>query len=261
LNGTGKRQTLSVVIPTKDAAQLLGDCLATVSWADEIIAVDMFSTDETSQIFGEYPQCRFFQRRDYIEGNANFGFEQATSDWVLRIDADERHTPELTAEIQEILASPPDGVTGYEFWVRPVILGRELKHGFGRRHYRKMMFRRGMARYPVESEHQDLETSGIWLRTKHGYLHYNYASVAQYLDKTNYYTTNDADRTPLSKRPPRIREAVRETVRAWYLYYLKYRGYRDGWVGFIDAGMRGFYQFTYWAKLRERWDREYGSPS
>lgn len=246
------------MIPTKDAAQLLKDCLASVAWADEIIVVDMFSIDETGAVCAEYRQCRLFERDDYIFGNVNFGFDRATSDWVMRLDTDERVTPELAAELQDILAGPPDGVTGFEFWERPVILGRELAHGFGRKHYRKMMFRRGTARYPVRSEHEDLETSGTWLRTRHGYLHYNYSSVGQYLEKIDYYTARDVARATITEAAPPMSRGVGESVRAFCLYFLRFRGYRDGWVGLIDAAMRGFYQFAYWAKLRERWETERG---
>lgn len=250
------RDTLSVVIPTKDAAHLLRECLASVAWADEIVVVDMFSSDDTAAVCAEYPQCRLLQRDDYIFGNVNFGFEQAAGDWVMRLDSDERITPELAAEIEEILAQPPAGVTGYECRERRIVLGRELKHGASREHYRKMLFRRGAARYPVRHEHEELETSGTWLRTRHGYLHHNYASVAEYLEKTNYYTEKDVPRAPLGAKPPGAARALFEAARAFYLYALKWRGYRDGWVGILDSGMRAVYQFTLWMKLRERWERE-----
>jgi glycosyltransferase involved in cell wall biosynthesis len=252
------RETLTVAIPTKNAAHLIDDCLASVAWADEIIVVDMFSTDETAQLCAEYAQCRLHQRKDYIFGNLNFAFDQATCDWILRIDTDERLTPELSAEIQAILANPPVGAVGFEFWERPIILGRELRHGFGRKHYRKVLFRRGTARYRVEHEHEDLESAGPWLRGRNGYLHYNFNHVRDYLEKTNYYTDKDVGRAALPERAPHQIHAVKEALRAFYLYYLKWQGFRDGWVGFVDAGMRGFYQFAYWAKLRERWELERG---
>jgi glycosyltransferase involved in cell wall biosynthesis len=256
---TGSRETLSVVIPTKDAAPLLRDCLASVSWADEIVVVDMFSTDETPEVCAEHHQCRLFQRNDYIFGNVNFGFEQATSDWILRLDTDERVTPELQAEISGILTAPPTGVTGFEFWERLFVLGHELKHGFGRKHYRKVMFRHGQARYRVEHEHEDLDTAGIWLRGRNGYLHYNYGSVRDYLTKMNYYTDKDVGRATLPEKAPPVAHGPREAIRAFYLYYLKYQGFRDGWIGFVDSAMRGTYQLVSWAKLRERWERERGS--
>jgi glycosyltransferase involved in cell wall biosynthesis len=252
------RETVSVVIPTRNAAHLLKDSLASVAWTDEIIVVDMFSTDETEVVCAEYPQCRLVQRDDYIEGNVNFGLDQASCDWVMRLDTDERITPELAEEIQELLTAPPESVTGFEFWERPVMLGRELTSGFGSKHYRQMLFRRGAARYPARTYHEGFETSGTWVRGTHGYLHYNYCTVRQYLDKTNFYTDGDVHRAALPPKSPGVTGAAREPLRAFYLYYLKRRGYRDGWVGLVDAGMRAFYQFVYWAKLRERWERERG---
>jgi glycosyltransferase involved in cell wall biosynthesis len=254
------RQTLTVAIPTKDVADLLADCLASVAWADEIIIVDMFSSDDTEEVCARYPQCRFFQRSGYIEANVNYAFDQATSDWVLRLDSDERITPELAWEIQSILADPPKDVTGFEFWERPFILGRELHYGFGQKHYRKLLFRRGAARYPLKHYHEELETSGTWVRGKHSYVHLNYTEVRDYLVKTNLYTDGDALRADLPVKAPVVLDATREAARAFYLYYLKRRGFRDGWIGFLDAGMRSVYQFVYWAKLRERWERERRMP-
>jgi glycosyltransferase involved in cell wall biosynthesis len=251
-----RRETLTVCIPTKDAAELLRDCLASVAWADEILVVDMFSTDDTRSICADHPQCRFFERSDYIFGNLNFAFEHATSDWVLRLDSDERVTPELAEEIRSILRDPPREVTGFEFWERPFVLGRELHHGFGRKHYRRILFRRGAARYRVQHEHEDLDTRGTWLRGSNGYIHLNYSNVADYLRKMNYYTEKDVGRMTLPDRAPAQTDALREVARAFYLYYLKYRGFRDGWRGLLDAGMRSTYQFVYWAKVRERWERE-----
>jgi glycosyltransferase involved in cell wall biosynthesis len=250
------RETLTVAITTKDAGHLLKDCLESVAFADEIIVVDMFSVDDTEAVCAVHPQCRLIQHQGYMQENLNIAFDEATSDWVMRIDTDERLTPELASEIQEILAQRDQSVTGYEFWERIFILGHELQHGFGRKHFRKFMFRRGKARFPVEHDHDDLATSGLWLRGQHGYLHYNYAAVRDYLVKMNYYTDNDSKRAELPEHAPPVVTMPKEAARAFYLYYLKYQGFRDGWIGFLDAGMRGVYQFVYHAKVRERWERE-----
>ena len=251
-----ERETVTVVIPTKNAATLLERALESVAFADEIIVVDMQSEDETAEVCARYPQCSLVERDGYIEENVNFGFDRATSDWVMRLDTDEVVTPDLALEIQVILRSPPDGITGFEFWERPVMLGRELKHGFGRKHYRKMLFRRGTARYPARQYHEAFETSGVWQRAKHGYVHDNYRSVSEYLRKIDFYTTGDVERIgDLPGTPPAAYSGAVAGLRAFYLYFLKWRGYRDGWVGLVDASMRGVYQFVFWAKLRERFER------
>jgi glycosyltransferase involved in cell wall biosynthesis len=242
------------VIPTFNVERLIGDCLESVRWADEIVVVDMFSTDATQEICARYPNCRFFSRRDYIFGNVNFGIEQTATDWVIRLDSDERITPALRDEILGVLAAPPAGVGGFEFPCELFSLGIPLRHGFATKPYRKMMFRRGTARYEVQSEHEDLATTGEFRRLRHTYLHYNYLSVSQYLQKTDYYTTKDAERTEVLEQP-RVRDALLEISRAMWLNYVRRGGWRDGPVGFIDAGMRAVYQFAEWAKRWESWHR------
>ncbi len=251
------RETLTVVIPTRNAAAFLGDCLDSVSFADEIIVVDMHSTDATAEICARHPQVRLIEREDYIFGNVNHGFEQASCDWTMRIDSDERITPELAVEVQQVLADPPEGVSGFYFNQRLVVLGHVLRHGRGAGPpVRDMMFRTGQARYAVRSEHESLQRSGRWEHLEGYYVHLNYVRVADYLEKTNYYTTKDVDRAELPARRPPLRAAYVEVARAFYQYYLKRRGFRDGWPGLVDAGMMAVYQFVQWAKLVERWDEQ-----
>ncbi|MEA2684644.1 MAG: hypothetical protein QOK05_2972 [Chloroflexota bacterium] len=250
------RQSVTVVIPTKDAAHLLGDCLDSVAWADEILVIDMHSTDGTDAVCAKYPNCTVRTREDYIFGNMNFGFELARSDWVMRLDSDERITPGLRREMEDFLRQPPPGVTGMAAWERLVVLGRELQWGRGRRHHRKLLFRRGSARYAVRSEHEDLQAEGPWVESQHGYIHENYATVGDYLRKTDYYTSRDVARADLPASAPSVRQAFVDVARPFYMHYIRRRGYRDGWVGLLDAGMMSVYQFVLWARLRERWEGE-----
>ena len=213
----------------------------------------MHSTDGTQDICAGYPRCRIVERDDYIFANVNFGIDTATSQWILRLDSDERLTPELTSEIQGILANPPTNVIGFRCWERIFVLGHELTHGFGRHHHRKLLFRRGTARYPVAYEHEDLASAGAWKDTQHGYIHLNYRTVGAYLLKMNYYIDRDLERSPVPLQPPSTWRGILEAARAFYLYYLKHQGFRDGRVGLLDASMRAVYQWVTWAKRYERW--------
>jgi glycosyltransferase involved in cell wall biosynthesis len=238
------------VIPTKNAADVLPDCLASVSWADEIIVVDMHSTDATAEICRAYPNVRLFEREDYIFGNVNFGFDRATSDWTLRLDSDERISPELASEIRAVLADPPTAVTGYYFRQRLYVLGQPLYHGRAADIRREMLFRTGATRYEVRAEHESLATPGEWRHLNGYYAHLSYRSVTHYLTKFDYYTSRDAERlTPLVA--PSTMSGIVEPIRAFYLNYIKRRGFRDGWRGLLDAGMTALYQFVQWAKYRE----------
>jgi glycosyltransferase involved in cell wall biosynthesis len=258
LSGAGGDPTVTVVITTKNAAHLLRDCLPRVRWADEIVVVDEFSTDETLAICASYPQCVVYQREDYIQANANYGFERAKSDWVMRLDSDEWVTPELAEEIPALMRTAPADVVGYSFWERPIVMGRELRHGWGRRHHRPMLFRRGRARYPLRTEHDTLEADGRWLPAEHGYLHFNYDSAREFVAKVHLYVERDVPRATLPERRPSRWRGPFEFARAFWFYYLKSQGFRDGRVGLVDATLRGYYRAVEWREVRRRFDRERG---
>jgi glycosyltransferase involved in cell wall biosynthesis len=259
LSGAEGDPTVTVVITTKNAAHLLRDCLPRVRWADEIVVVDEFSTDDTLAVCAAYPQCVVYQHEDYIQANANYGFERAKSDWVMRLDADEWITTELAEEIRALIRNAPDDVVGFSLWERPIVLGRELRHGWGRRHHRPMLFRRGRARYPLRTEHDALEADGRWLPSEHGYLHFNYASTDEFLTKVRRYIERDVPRAELpATRPPAWRPLA-EFARAFYFYFLKLQGFRDGRVGFTDARLRAYYRLAEHRALRRRFDLEHAN--
>ena len=105
---------LTVIIPTFNEAHNIAAALESVKWADELIVVDSFSTDDTLAIARKYTD-RVLQRK-YIgpADQKNWAIPQANHEWVLILDADERVTPELKTEIQRLLQStiPFDG-----YWI------------------------------------------------------------------------------------------------------------------------------------------------
>ncbi|MFV9689101.1 glycosyltransferase family 2 protein [Pantoea sp. KXB45] len=122
------RQRLSVVMITKNEAGLLPDCLASVSWADEIIVLDSGSDDGSTDIAARAGAQVY--RNDDWQG---YGIQRqraqhyATGDMILMIDADERVSPELRAAIEQVLAAPP-GRTIYSLGRSNLFLGRFMRH-------------------------------------------------------------------------------------------------------------------------------------
>src|SRR5690606_12860985 len=120
---------LSAVIITRNAAHLLPACLESLGFADEIVVVDSGSADETQAIAAAHGarviQCdwRGFGRQKQV------AVDQAKNDWVLCIDADERVSPELAADIRKALLKPASPV--YRMRRRNRLLDRWLSHGEG----------------------------------------------------------------------------------------------------------------------------------
>ena len=98
--------TLTVIIPTFNEADYIKDALQSVQFADEIIVVDSFSTDGT-KLIAEPLATKILERQfDNFSAQKNFALEHATGEWILFIDADERVTRSLEAEIKSVIEQP-----------------------------------------------------------------------------------------------------------------------------------------------------------
>jgi len=98
-------EKLTVIIPCKDEADNMEEVLASVQWADEILVVDSFSTDDTLAIARKYTDRILEHEYENSAAQKNWAIPQATHNWILLVDADERVTPELHKEIEEMLKS------------------------------------------------------------------------------------------------------------------------------------------------------------
>ena len=99
-------QTITVIIPTYNEANYIQDCLRSISFANQIIIIDSFSTDNTLELLKEF-NCEIIQRKfDNFSNQKNEAIKFATSDWILFVDADERVTEKLKYEIKETLNNP-----------------------------------------------------------------------------------------------------------------------------------------------------------
>jgi glycosyltransferase involved in cell wall biosynthesis len=251
---TGVR-TIAAVIPTKNVARIIRPTLESLRFCDEVIIVDMFSSDDTRAVCEEFPNVRFFERRDYIYGNFNFGLEQAQSEWIVRIDSDEVLGPTLIQSIKSVLSEPQPAFTHYEAFCHLYICGIRLHGGYGAS-WRTTLFRRGTARYQVRGEHEGLSTTGAGGRLDGHYDHFSVPTLSDWMLKYNYYTDRDVERAPA--RPPKawwrvLWGAVRH-FRGSYFGAGKLR--RDGYLGFVVAVLAAFANVLLEMKIWERWERE-----
>ncbi len=246
---------VAAVIPTYNSAELLEDCLRSVAWCDEIIVVDMHSTDNTDEICARFPNCRVFKRDGYIYENFNYGMDQARSEWIIRLDTDERISPELRDEIRELLSSseePPHAA--YTAPMVVYIIGKRLDWGPERGRVRNILVRRGRARYPTRTEHEDFMIDGT-VGALHGpYHHYSTKSIGHFIHKMNYYTDRDLERHPhpVAARP---RTVLSVAVRHFFHVYFRQKAYRDGYHGFVLAALRSIYIVV---SMLKEWEKAEG---
>lgn len=253
------RETATVVIPTLNVAPIIVRCLDALTWADVVYIVDMFSTDGTQEICRKYPNVRVFERTDYIYANVNYGMEQATTDWVIRLDSDEIISPELAADIVRVLENPEPEAKTYVFPSIQQMFGMPMHYGIGLPHLvaRKCMFRRGTAHYECKAEHEDITASEPTKTLSGHYDHYTNFTTEEVVRKFNYYTERDVERLkPEELTAPRPARILYRSLRMFFLYYIQWKGYKDGYLGFFSCLFRSsVYMYLEEAKRWEAWEK------
>ena len=137
----------------------IADCLASLDWCDEVLVVDSFSTDRTPEIVRQCDRARFVQRTYYgSAAQKNWAMDQTQNEWVLILDADERCTPELRAEIAALFRNGEPAHNAYTIKRRVFFLGKVIRFS-GWQHDRVVrLLRRGAGRYPNRRVHADMLT-------------------------------------------------------------------------------------------------------
>src|SRR5262245_14489369 len=121
-----RRFPLSVIVPTGSRDDVIEDCLKSVRWADEVIVVDSYSTDNTLEIARQYADRVLQHEYGFSALQKNWAIPQASHEWVLIVDTDERVPAELRDEIEATLHGQPPHA-GYRIPRANIVLGRELR--------------------------------------------------------------------------------------------------------------------------------------
>ena len=239
---------VSVVIPTLNEAPRIAEAVADLSWASEVIVVDGGSTDDTAAI-AERAGARVLVARDAtIAEQRNAGIEAAANQWVLALDADERLSPQLRAEICLVVSGRGPVHAAYRMRFRNHYLGRELRHGpWGRdRHVRLFTSDR---RYTIDLVHERLEPIADVGTLGGAVIHHPYRDVAHHVAKIVKYARWGADDLHARGRTAGLWELAARPVWRFLRDYLLYSGWRDGTAGFVASGLSAFAAFLKYAFL------------
>ena len=266
---------ISVLIPTKNEAQDLPGCLASLSWCDDIQVFDSYSTDATvalAQAAGAKVTQRVFDgyasQKNAALLTLSFKYE-----WVLLLDADERVPAALVAEIKHWITLPPSSVVAVRIRRRDYLLGRWLKHAQISPWYLRMV---RPSRVHFEREvNEVLVPDGDTAEFKEHFDHYPFSKgFAHWIDKHNRYSTMEAQRALEERRgsvPFSLRKALigrdfherryhqkglffklpgRPLLKFFYMMIVR-RAVLDGRAGFTYALLQSIYEYFIVIKERE----------
>ncbi len=224
---------LSITIITKNEAQNIADCVRSCRFADEVVVVDCGSTDGTVAI--ARAEGATVHEMDWAGDGPqkNRAIDRATGDWFFSLDADERITPELAAEIRQAIERTD--VDGFRVPRVSMYCGRFMHHGGWRPDYNWRLARRGKARYTETQMHASLQIVGPRGSLREPIVHYSFRTMESVLDKVNRYSTGSAIDLDARGRKGSISRAVGHGLWAFFRTYVLRLGFLDGRIGFLLA--------------------------
>jgi glycosyltransferase involved in cell wall biosynthesis len=228
--------TLSVILITRNEEANLWDCLVSLGGlAQQVVVVDTASTDGTIAIAQEFG-ATIAQPADWpgFGPQKNRALDLANGDWVLSLDADERLTPELRAEITATLANP-GSTTCFAIPRLSWYCGRFIRHSGWNPDYVDRLFQRGTARFSNDLVHERLIPSGAVVKLKNQMLHYSFMNYSQVLQKIDRYSTASAEQAFAKGRRGSVGKALLHGVWAFIRTYFIRAGFLDGSQGLALA--------------------------
>ena len=270
---------ISVLIPVRNEKANIVACIESARWADEIVVVDSGSTDGTVELAEKNGATVVqFKWNGKFQKKKNWALENVSwkNEWILILDADERITPELAAEILSELKNPR--ADGYFINRRFIFLGQWLRHCGYYPSWNLRLFRHKLGRYEevqtIDSAsgdneiHEHVVLDGTAAHLKNDMMHFAYPDIFTWMEKHNRYSnweaeievrgeTSGASGTGIgaqlsARRRLRVfsrRLPFRPALRFFYSYILKL-GFLDGVEGLAIANMAALYNFVKYAKAR-----------
>jgi glycosyltransferase involved in cell wall biosynthesis len=226
---------VTVVIIARDEEKAIAAALDSVSWADEVIVVDSGSTDRTVEIARAHG-AKVTVTPDWpgFGPQKNRALDQATREWVLSLDADERVTPELRAEIAATLAGGASH-DAYEIPRLSRYCGRLMRHGGWWPDRVTRLFRRGSARFSEDIVHERIVVQGTTGRLDSHLLHEAFDDLEEVLEKMNRYSSAGARMGHAAGRGGSVTSAVLHGAWTFVRTYFLQAGFLDGRRGFMLA--------------------------
>jgi len=255
-----KKIIISVIIIAKNEAAMIGDCLQSAAWADELILVDNGSTDQTVELARRHgarvlamptPKPAFSQLR-------NLGLEKARGHWLLYLDADERITPELKKEVRKVISQKlsaksyqPKTVV-YEIPRRNFYLGQEVHYGGAWPDYVKRLFFKNTLQRWERDLHEDPVFAGQMGTLRAPLVHLAHRDLSSMIAKTSEWSQIEANLLFQSGHPPVTWwRLLRPMLTEFWQRGVVKQGWRDGPIGWIEVIFQAFSRFITYARLWE----------
>jgi len=224
---------LSAIVIAMNESANIGDCLDSLAFCDEIVVVDSGSTDDTVAIAESKGARVVYRAFEGFGRQFNHALDQATGVWVLSVDADERVSPALRAEIEHAVAD--GGADGYEMPRLSSFCGRFMRHSGWYPDYVLRLWKRGTTRWNDVLVHPHPVCNGTVKRLREPLIHYPVLRLEDSLSRMDRYSTAGAEQMAINGRRVSFSTGI---LRGWWAFvrhYILRAGFLDGREGFLLA--------------------------
>ncbi len=242
--------TITAALITRDEEQNLAELLPLLDWVDQVVVVDGGSCDGTLDVARRHG-CRVVSRRfNDFATQRNLAIALARGEWVFSLDADERPTPRLVAEIRRRL--PGTRWAAFRVPIRSTIFGRPIRRSGTQDDRPIRLFRRELGRW-VGRVHEVLRVSGRVGRLDAWLEHCTQQNLQVFLTKMHRYTRLEAAARVAAGQPPRRRDAWIAAPREVFRRLIYKQGLLDGPAGWAFSLLSGLSEWVQAREHRRQW--------
>lgn len=245
---------ISAVIVTYNEGEKLKSCLESISFAEEVIVVDLGSTDITSEVCRRF-KVRVFNHRQvpFVEEIRNFAISKAVGDWILVLDPDERLTGSLAIKLQEITGQ--DKYQAVNIPRKNIFFGKWIRHTnwWPDRHIR--FFKKGSVEWDTKIHSYPKVTGKVLdleAKPELSINHYGYDSIKQFIDRQNRYSEIEAKQRFEAGERFNWLNFFWWPSREFLVRFVKHGGFLDGFYGFTLTFLMMVYWIIVLVKLWEK---------
>lgn len=247
----GSKIPLSVCLITYNEERNILPFLESVSWAEEVVIVDSFSTDQTLELARRHTDKILQQPLVSFAQQKNAVVAAASHEWVLCLDADERVSPSLAQEIRQELLNPACPWDGFYIRRHVHYLGRWINHGGWYPDYKLILYRKSRGSWGGMDLHTRVTVAGPTRRLQGDLWHFTYQDLAHQLRTVSRYSEIVAQQWQREGRRFRLGGMLFRPLVKFLEGYLYKQGFRDGMPGLIIAVVSSFYVFM---KHARQWE-------
>lgn len=243
---------LTAVILTLNESPHIQPCIQSLAWADQVVVFDSFSQDDTVQLAQAAGATVLQNRFQNYAQQRNAALDSLQTDWVFFVDADERSTPNVAAEVRQVITERPE--VGWFIPRHNYIFGKLTLGAGWFPDYQFRLFQHGKVRYdrPV---HEVAEVDGPIGHLQQPLIHHNYRDVPQFRAKQRAYTSYDAKILHEQGIRPKLHTYILQPWRQFWWRFVTLRGYTDGLHGLRLSLFMAYYEYVKYRKLAGFWKK------